>query len=58
MIYALTLMVCLSGGQCVTVVPEVYTDLTRCVIEAAHQRRKGSGQVYCEEMTEESIAGL
>ena len=53
-LYALVVSVCLSNGQCHEVSPEVYEDMTRCVMEVAHQRAQGFDS-YCEEMKEDSF---
>ena len=51
-LYALVVSVCLSNEQCVYLSPEVYEDLTLCVMEVAHQRAQGLHS-YCEEIREE-----
>ena len=56
-LYAIVYLVCLqSSGQCEAVVPEVFTDLTACVIEANYQRKNGvpAQNVYCQAIEEES----
>lgn len=53
-LYALVVSICLIGGRCEDVTPEVYTDLTLCVMEASHQRAQGFDS-YCEEIQEEAI---
>ena len=58
MFYALIVNVCLaSNGQCHAVSPEVYTDITACVLEVKHQREtlyKGNESlVYCEAIEED-----
>ncbi len=53
-LYALVVSVCLSSGQCHEVSPEIYDDMTLCVMEVAHQRAQGFDS-YCEEMEEESL---
>ena len=47
-LYALVVSICLSNGLCEALSPEVYEDLTQCVMEAAHQRAQGIHS-YCEE---------
>lgn len=54
-LYALVVSVCLSNGQCEALSPEVYEDLTLCVMEVAHQRAQGFDS-YCEEIQEEGTA--
>lgn len=54
-LYALVVSVCLSSGECHQLSPELYEDMTRCVMEVAHQRTQGFDS-YCEEIQEESIA--
>lgn len=56
-LYALVYLVCLqSSGTFVAVTPEVYNDLTLCVIEADYQRKNGvpAQNVYCQAIEEES----
>lgn len=53
-LYALIVSVCLSNGQCHEVSPEIYEDMTRCLMEASHQRTQGVYS-YCEEMKDESL---
>ena len=53
-LYALVVSVCLSNGQCHELSPEIYEDMTACIIEASHQRAQGMHS-YCEEMKEESL---
>lgn len=53
-LYALVVSVCLSSGKCHEVSPEIYEDMTRCVVEVAHQRAQGLHS-YCEEIQEESL---
>ena len=53
-LYALVVSVCLSNGECIALSPEIYEDMTRCVMEVAHQRAQGFDS-YCEEMKEESL---
>ena len=53
-LYALVVSVCLSNGECIALSPELYEDMTRCVMEVAHQRAQGMHS-YCEEMKEESL---
>lgn len=58
MLYALIINVCLSSsGQCHGVSPEVYTDMTACILEVKHQREtlyKGNeALVYCEAIEED-----
>jgi len=50
-LYALVVSICLIGGRCEDVTPEVYEDLTLCVMEVAHQRAQGFDS-YCEEIQE------
>ena len=59
MLYALIVNVCLaSSGQCHAVSPEVYTDMTACILEVKHQREtlyKGNeALVYCEAIEEDN----
>ena len=51
-LYALVVSVCLSNGECHEVSPELYEDMTACIMEASHQRAQGMHS-YCEEMKEE-----
>jgi len=53
-LYALVVSVCLSNGECCALSPELYEDMTRCVMEVAHQRAQGMHS-YCEEMKEDSL---
>ena len=53
-LYALVVSVCLSNGECIALSPELYEDMTRCVMEVAHQRAQGMHS-YCEEMKEDSL---
>lgn len=53
-LYALVVSVCLSNGQCHELSPEIYQDMTDCVMEASHQRAQGILS-YCEEMKEDSL---
>lgn len=55
-LYALVYSVCLQGGECVQVTPQVYNDLTTCIIEANYQRKNGvpAQNVYCQAIEEES----
>ena len=53
-LYALVVSVCLSNGQCHELSPEIYEDMTACIIEASHQRAQGMHS-YCDEIQEESI---
>jgi len=52
--YALVVSVCLSNGQCHELSPEIYQDMTACVMESSHQRKQGMHS-YCEEMKEDSL---
>ena len=54
-LYALVVSICLIGGRCEDVTPEVYTDLTLCVMEASHQRQQGFVS-YCQEIQEDGVA--
>ena len=53
-LYALVVSVCLSNGECIALSPELSEDMTRCVMEVAHQRAQGMHS-YCEEMKEDSL---
>ena len=53
-LYALVVSVCLSNGQCHDLSPELYEDMTACIMEVAHQRAQGMHS-YCEEMKDESL---
>jgi len=53
MLYALIINVCLSNGECYAVAPEVFDDMTRCVMEAHYQRKTADNGAYCEEVLEE-----
>ncbi|QDP50246.1 MAG: hypothetical protein Tp178MES00d2C33159851_36 [Prokaryotic dsDNA virus sp.] len=56
-LYALVYLVCLQSSEtCVALTPEVYNDLTTCVIEASYQRKNGvpAQNVYCQAIEEES----
>lgn len=52
-LYALVYSVCLQSGECVSLTPEVYTDMSLCVREAIYQRNNGASTVYCEEIRED-----
>lgn len=56
-IYALAVTICLRDGQCVTTTPEVYDDLTRCVMEVSNQRKgmfkETPDKVWCMEYKED-----
>lgn len=52
-LYALVINVCLSNGECYTLSPEVYDDMTRCVMEAHYQRKTADNGAYCEAMEQE-----
>ena len=54
-LYALVVSVCLSNGECHEVSPEIYEDMTTCVMEVVHQRAQGMHS-YCEEIREEGAA--
>jgi len=53
-LYALVVSVCLSNGECHDLSPEVYENMTACVMESSYQRKQGVYS-YCEEMKEESL---
>ena len=53
-LYALVVSVCLSNGQCHELSPEIYEDMTTCLMESAYQRKQGVYS-YCEEMKEDSL---
>ena len=53
-LYALVVSVCLSNGECHELSPELYEDMTRCVMEVAHQRAQGFDS-YCDEIQEDSL---
>jgi hypothetical protein len=53
-LYALVVSVCLSNGECYDLSPELYEDMTTCVMESSYQRKQGIHS-YCEEMKEESL---
>ena len=53
-LYALVVSVCLSNGQCHDLSPELYEDMTTCVMESSYQRKQGIYS-YCEEMKDESL---
>jgi len=53
-LYALVVSVCLSNGECHALSPELYEDMTACVMESSYQRKQGMHS-YCEEMKDESI---
>lgn len=59
MLYVLIVNVCLaSTGQCHAVSPEVYTDITACILEVKHQRetlyKRNESLVYCEVIEEDN----
>lgn len=51
-LYALVVSVCLSSGQCHDLSPELYEDLTKCVIESVYRSTQGN-RSYHEEVLEE-----
>ena len=53
-LYALVVSVCLSNGECIALSPELYEDMTACVMESSYQRKQGIYS-YCEEMKDESL---
>ena len=52
-LYALVVSVCLSNGECIALSPELYEDMTACVMESSY--RKQGIYSYCDEMKDESL---